>query len=169
MTTHWHGDHSGGNVSLKKAFPGVNVMGGAEDNVPGCSTPIKNGDTFDMLKGQIKMKCYHTPCHTRGHICYYLEADGCQDGAQHETVMKNEYMIVSNINRCVFTGDTVFIGGCGYFMEGDAHGMLAAMDVINTLPNDTKVFVGHEYTLKNLEFCKKAEGATNPNIAKAKE
>jgi hydroxyacylglutathione hydrolase len=115
------------------------------------------------------MTCYHTPCHTKGHICYYLETNGCQDGAQHEIAIKGKYMLVSNVNRCVFTGDTLFIGGCGFFMEGTAAEMLKAMDTINTLPDDTKVFVGHEYTLKNMEFAMKAEGQTNSNIPKAQE
>ena len=120
-----------------------------------------------MFKGEVKMTCYHTPCHTRGHILYYLEANGCGDGDKHKVSMRGKYMMVSNVNRCVFTGDTLFIGGCGYFMEGTAPDMLAAMEVIHALPDDTKVFAGHEYTLKNMEFCNTAEGKTNPNIRSA--
>ena len=60
---------------------------------------------------------------------------------------------MKNANRLLFTGDTIFVGGCGRFFEGDAKGMLNAMDIASELPKDTKLFVGHEYTLKNLEFC----------------
>jgi hydroxyacylglutathione hydrolase len=62
----------------------------------------------------------------------------------------------------VFTGDTVFIGGCGKFFEGSPDEMLKAMDLMNTLPLDTKIFCGHEYTRSNLKFCMKAEGSINP-------
>jgi len=94
------------------------VVGGADDNVPGCTKPVKDGDQINLFDGKIKLTCLHTPCHTRGSICYYLEAEGCVDGDQHASEMKSEYMLVSNLNRCVFTGDTVFVGGCGHFMEG---------------------------------------------------
>lgn len=167
LTTHWHGDHSGGNLQIKKDHKDVAILGGAVDNVPGCTHPLSGGEKINLFKNEVKMTCYHTPCHTKGHICYYLETNGCQDGVEHEIAVKGKYMLVSNVNRCVFTGDTLFIGGCGFFMEGTAAEMLKAMDTINTLPDDTKVFVGHEYTLKNMEFGMKAEGQTNPNIPKA--
>lgn len=76
----------------------------------------------------------------------------------------NEYMIVKGLDRCIFTGDTIFIGGCGRFLEGDAAGMLKAMDLMLSLPDDMKIFCGHEYTKANFEFCNKAEGAQNGNI-----
>lgn len=164
ITTHKHWDHSGGNVALQKSYPGLAVMGGAKDDVPGCTKPVNDGDTFELFGGQVKLTCFHTPCHTKGHILFYMEANGCTDGDQHASVMKNEYMVVTNINRCVFTGDTVFIGGCGRFFEGNAAGMLKAMDRVLTLPEDTKIFCGHEYTKANFEFCLKSEGPKNPKI-----
>ena len=115
---------------MKSAYPGLTIMGGRADKVPGCTVPVNNGDSFELFGGNIKLTCYVTPCHTVGSTNYYLEAAGCVDGTQHETKVINEYTILSNLNRCVFTGDTVFIGGCGLFMEGDAAQMLAAMDVI---------------------------------------
>ena len=78
--------------------------------------------------------------------------------------MKDEYMIVRSLDRVIFTGDTIFIGGCGRFFEGNAAGMLYAMDLMLKLPEDIKIFCGHEYTRANFEFCIKAEGATNPDI-----
>lgn len=165
LTTHKHYDHAGANKEIKTYFKGVNIVGGKDDNVPGCTVPVKHGDTFDMFDGQVKLICYHTPCHTRGSICYYLEASGCVDGEQHQTQMKGGYPIITNLNRCVFTGDTVFTGGCGYFMEGNAAQMLKAMDIVSALPDDTKVFVGHEYTQNNFIFLNKAEGKTNGKIA----
>ena len=66
--------------------------------------------------------------------------------------------MIKNVNRCVFTGDTLFVAGCGRFFEGDAKDMLKNMDIIHTLPDDTKVFCGHEYTKGNFEFCLQVEG-----------
>ena len=60
---------------------------------------------------------------------------------------------MNGIDKAVFTGDTIFIGGCGKFFEGNAPQMLAAMDVALTLPEDTKMFCGHEYTMSNFAFC----------------
>jgi len=77
-------------------------------------------------------------------------------------------MILQNINRCVFTGDTLFIGGTGSWQEGTAYDWLASMDIFLALPDDTKIFCGHERTLANLDFCKKVEGKTNRNIANCK-
>jgi hydroxyacylglutathione hydrolase len=61
------------------------------------------------------------------------------------------------VKRCVFTGDTVFIGGCGKFFEGAANQMLSNMDLFTGLegkeaffPEDTLIFCGHEYAAPNL-------------------
>lgn len=144
MTTHHHYDHAQGNNPCKRAYPNCRIMGGKEDNVDGCTDFMKHGNTFDLFDGTVKATCLHTPCHTRGHMCYYLE--GSSQKHQHTVEKFNEYQIIKNLDRCVFTGDTVFVGGCGLFMEGNAEQMVKAMDTIMALPEDTKVFVGHEYT-----------------------
>ena len=72
--------------------------------------------------------------------------------------MQSGYTVIKNLDKFIFTGDTVFIGGCGRFFEGTPEEMLKNMDVMLTLPKDTKIFCGHEYTLANFEFCVKAEG-----------
>lgn len=83
----------------------------------------------------IKVTALHTPCHTQDSICFYFE-----DGA----------------DRAVFTGDTLFIGGCGRFFEGNATEMHKALnEVLAALPDDTKVYPGHEYTKGNVRFAKK--------------
>ena len=90
-------------------------------------------------------------------MLYYFEAANCVDGVQHESTMTNEYLMVSNLNRCVFTGDTCMVGGCGRFLEGDAAGCVYAMNVMRTLPDDTKMFPAKEWALKNLQFGIKVE------------
>lgn len=92
----------------------------------------------------MKVTCLHTPCHTKGHICYYVESE-------NETA--------------VFTGDTMFSGGCGHFFEGTPDQMYRALiEIIGTLPDKTKVFVGHEYTVNNLKYAAHVE-PNNKKIA----
>ena len=73
-----------------------------------------------------------TPCHTQDSICYYAT-----DTADEDSPLG------------VFTGDTLFVAGCGRFFEGDGAQMHAALSYLGTLPNDTVVYVGHEYTDAN--------------------
>ena len=95
---------------------------------------------------------------------FYFDCGNAED-VEHKVEMKNQYMIVSNVNKCVFTGDTIFVGGCGRFFEGTPEQMLAAMDVARARPDDTLVFPGHEYTMANMKFCDKAEGSSNKKIS----
>uniref|UniRef100_A0A8C6P4Y2 Hydroxyacylglutathione hydrolase like n=1 Tax=Nothobranchius furzeri TaxID=105023 RepID=A0A8C6P4Y2_NOTFU len=92
-------------------------------------------------------KCVSTPCHTAGELCFYVWEDECSDAP------------------AVFTGDTLFIGGCGRFFEGTAEQMHHSLtQVLGSLPPET-VFCGHEYTIRNLKFAVLVE----PENKKAKE
>ncbi|CAK1361965.1 putative hydroxyacylglutathione hydrolase [Cercospora beticola] len=128
INTHHHHDHAGGNKEILKAYK-LPIIGGKDcDQVT--KTP-SHGETFTIGEG-IKVKALHTPCHTQDSICYLFE-----DGN----------------DRAVFTGDTLFIGGCGRFFEGTAEEMDAALNkTLAALPDDTKVFPGHEYTKGNVKF-----------------
>ena len=80
---------------------------------------MNDGDVLD-LHG-MRIRCLHTPCHTKGHILYYVEAgEESKEEVKYEVEKINGYQNVKNINRCLFTGDTLFIGGCGRFFEGTA-------------------------------------------------
>lgn len=71
----------------------------------------------------------------------------------------------SNDEKAVFTGDTLFLGGCGRFFEGTAEQMYSALiEKLSSLPDETKVFCGHEYALQNLKFAQHVE-PDNVNIA----
>lgn len=133
LTTHHHHDHSGGNEAFTKAFPGKPVFGGS-DQIPALTNKVSDGDSIsDLLKG-VAIKCLATPCHTQDHICYHVTDSNKSAGGG------------------VFTGDTLFISGCGRFFEGKPAEMLAAMDKLSTLPDDTLVYCGHEYTKANVAF-----------------
>ncbi|KAI9790701.1 MAG: Cytoplasmic glyoxalase II [Peltula sp. TS41687] len=131
INTHHHPDHAGGNKEMLKHFPqnGPSVIGGKDCD--GVSKTPEHGESFKVGRN-ISVKALHTPCHTQDSICWFF-----QDGD----------------DRAVFTGDTLFIGGCGRFFEGTPAQMHKALnDTLAGLPGDTKVYPGHEYTKSNVKF-----------------
>ncbi|XP_054499355.2 hydroxyacylglutathione hydrolase-like protein isoform X2 [Agelaius phoeniceus] len=92
------------------------------------------------LFGTIRVRCLFTPCHTSGHMCYFMWEDNSPDAP------------------ALFSGDTLFVGGCGQFFEGTAEQMHTNLtQILGTLPKDTKIFCGHECTVRNLKFALKVE------------
>lgn len=136
----------------------MQIIGGAEDSVDGCTHPVKNGDIIKLFDDSLTITCIHAPCHTRGHTLYYCDSGENNPEPFSCERLESGYTVVKNLDKFIFTGDTVFIGGCGRFFEGTPEEMLKNMDVMLTLPKDTKMFCGHEYTLSNFDFCVKAEG-----------
>ncbi|KAL1606151.1 Cytoplasmic glyoxalase II [Paraconiothyrium brasiliense] len=131
INTHHHHDHAGGNSEILKHYK-LPIVGG-KDCSQVTDTP-KHNSQF-RIGESITVTALHTPCHTQDSICYFFE-----DGS----------------DRAVFTGDTLFIGGCGRFFEGNATEMHKALnEVLSSLPDDTKVYPGHEYTKGNVRFAKK--------------
>ncbi|KAF2899483.1 hypothetical protein ILUMI_06696 [Ignelater luminosus] len=131
LTTHHHWDHAGGNEELVKKSKNCLQVFGGDQRVGALTNKVKHGDKFTI--GDINVECLYTPCHTTGHICYYVTS--------------------TNQSPAVFTGDTLFIGGCGRFFEGTAEQMYSALiEKLGNLPEQTQVFCGHEYTVQNLKF-----------------
>lgn len=131
LTTHHHWDHAGGNAEMIKKVPGLTVIGG-DDRIDGITRKVGHGDSLSL--GDLSIKCLATPCHTTGHICYYVTQGDTAD-------------------KAVFTGDTLFLGGCGRMFEGTAPEMHTALNtVLGSLPGETLVYCGHEYSLQNLAF-----------------
>jgi len=129
LTTHHHWDHAGGNADLVKKVPGLVVIGG-DDRIDGLTRKVGQNDEVQV--GGISIRCLLTPCHTSGHVCYYVTQDS---------------------DKAVFTGDTLFLGGCGRFFEGTAPEMYNALGaILGSLPGETLVYCGHEYSLQNLAF-----------------
>ncbi len=126
LPTHHHFDHVGGNEDLLAARPGLTVYG-FDDRVPGLTDKVGDGDRVKV--GSLEAEVLSIPAHTTGHIAYYFEAQGV-----------------------VFTGDTLFAGGCGRLFEGDAAMMIVSLEKLRQLPDDTRVYFGHEYTVNNLNF-----------------
>jgi len=128
LATHHHWDHCGGILELIKTLP-VPVYGG-DSRCDGLTNMIKKSDPVVTITENLKFKVHFTPCHTQGHVCFYHESE-----------------------KIVFTGDTLFLGGCGRFFEGTAPEMNTALNTkLASLPDETAIFCGHEYTLSNLKF-----------------
>lgn len=133
VNTHHHYDHSDGNKYFHKKYPDLPIIAG-KDSPLVSYTPADN-EVID-LGDNVSITALHTPCHTQDSICYFVE-----DSKSGE--------------KAVFTGDTLFISGCGRFFEGTADQMNYSLNkVLARLPKDTKVYPGHEYTKSNVKFSK---------------
>lgn len=128
LPTHHHFDHVGGNEDLLN-HQRLEVYGyaGQGERIPGCTRELAEGDLVRV--GTLAARVIFIPAHTTGHIAYYFERE-----------------------QAVFTGDTLFAGGCGRLFEGDAAMMMGSLGKLMALPDDTRVYFGHEYTEKNLRF-----------------
>ena len=129
LNTHHHFDHVGGNEKLKEKYKSK-ILGYEIDKnrIPGIDICLKEKQNFKI--GNTSFEVIFTPGHTKGHIAFHF---------------KNE--------KIVFTGDTLFSLGCGKVFEGTNKQMFNSLNKLKNLPIDTKIYCGHEYTKKNLEFC----------------
>jgi hydroxyacylglutathione hydrolase len=134
FNTHHHGDHVGGNQQLVKQFPDLRVYGGAEDRgrIPQQQVYLTEGDTVQFADRIAQV--FFVPGHTRAHIAYYFPPT------------------VANEIGELFCGDTIFAGGCGRLFEGTPAQMLNSLAKLRQLPDQTRVWCAHEYTLSNLQF-----------------
>ena len=138
--THHHGDHVGGVPELLAKHPGVAVIAGDVDaeKIQSVTQRLKDGEEFQF--GSLHVRVIHNPGHTLGAVSFV-------------------------VGDAVFTGDTLFGGGCGRLFEGDAAMMHASLSKLAALPPETRVYFGHEYTASNLKFAAAVE-PDNPDIAK---
>ena len=129
LNTHHHYDHVGGNQRLKEKY-GASVVGyeGDKVRIPGIDILINDQETW--IHKNFEAKIIHIPGHTLGHICFYFYKD-----------------------ESVFTGDTLFSLGCGRIFEGTYSQMFNSLMRLKKLPQNTKIFCGHEYTKQNSDFC----------------
>ena len=133
LATHHHADHVGGNEALVRRFPGIEVFGSAHDRgrIPAQNRFVEDGETIETVG--LAFRCLLIPGHTLGAVGY----------VGHESV---------------FTGDTLFAAGCGRLFEGTPAMMYTSLvEKLGALPDDTRVFFGHEYTANNLRFAAHVE------------
>jgi hydroxyacylglutathione hydrolase len=128
LSTHHHYDHVGGNAEIAGKIP-VRVYGNEDDRerIPAITDGVRAGDSVHL--GRLTAKVIFIPAHTSGHIAYHFASEAS-----------------------VFTGDTMFAAGCGRLFEGDPAQMMDSLARLAALPDETRVYCGHEYTVRNLEF-----------------
>ena len=129
--THHHWDHSGGNLAMKEAT-GCTVSGPAAETIPGRDVALSEG--IELRIGDHKGRAIEIPGHTLGHVALLFEDD-----------------------RIAFVGDTLFAMGCGRLFEGTPQQMYRSLQRIAELPEDTRLYCGHEYTLANARYAAHAE------------
>jgi hydroxyacylglutathione hydrolase len=145
LTTHHHGDHTGGNLALKGETKCTIIGPRAEAaKVPGIDKTVGEGDTFKL--GSLEVRVLDTPGHTAGHISYFIPSAGV-----------------------AFVGDTLFAIGCGRVIEGNAQMMWASLQKLMALPKETVVYCGHEYTQANAAFALTIEPENESLKTRAKE
>lgn len=134
FNTHHHGDHVGGNAALQRHFPQTVVYGGADDRgrIPGQQVFLREGEQVKF--GERSATVLFVPGHTRAHIAYYFAPQQPDEAGE------------------LFCGDTLFAGGCGRLFEGTPSQMVNSLSKLRALPDQTRVWCAHEYTLKNLQF-----------------
>ncbi|HUW19149.1 MAG TPA: hydroxyacylglutathione hydrolase [Sedimentisphaerales bacterium] len=131
LLTHHHWDHVGGVAELKRTT-GCRVIGGDKQRIPAIDGIVGDGELLAV--GNIKIQVIATPGHTRTALCYYMPP--CNDRK----------------NGILWTGDTLFVGGCGRLLECHAESMWDSLQKLASLPETTQVFPGHDYTVENYEF-----------------
>ena len=131
LVTHHHWDHTGGVAELKERT-GCEVIGGDRQRIPGIDRVVSDGQRLTIADTEIQVIA--TPGHTRSSVCYYVSPAG------------------GNANGILWTGDTMFTGGCGRLLECDAQTMWDSLTKLSRLPDDTLVYCGHDYAEEDYEF-----------------
>ena len=140
FNTHHHGDHVGANQALTAQFPDLVVYGGKGDRgrIPGQQVYLSEGDS--VCFGPRTADVLFVPGHTKAHIAYYFPPVATEPWGE------------------LFCGDTLFAGGCGRLFEGTPAQMVDSLSKLRALPDTTRVWCAHEYTLSNLKFARTVDG-----------
>jgi hydroxyacylglutathione hydrolase len=138
LLTHHHPDHSAGIPALREAYD-IPALGPANEPVRGMTAAVAGGERVELPELRLDFDVIDIPGHTAGHIAFHGHG-------------------------ALFCGDTLFSAGCGRLFEGTPPQMLASLDALASLPDDTRLFCGHEYTLANLRFAQAVE-PDNADIA----
>lgn len=143
LLTHHHSDHIGGAAQLKRQT-GCQVIGPDARRISVQDRQVEDGDPLEFF--QHKIRVWATPGHTRTSVSYVVEP---AQGA-----------------GWVWTGDTLFVGGCGRLFECEAATMWQSLQRLAGLPDDTVVYCGHDYTQENRAFAMNVQ-PDNPVLQQA--
>ncbi|MCW8092767.1 hydroxyacylglutathione hydrolase [Alteromonas sp. ASW11-130] len=132
LITHHHHDHTGGITRLTSTRPDIPVIGPRGNHIRGITKSVTQGDAVHLPIINCDFTVLEIPGHTLDHIAFY----------GHDAI---------------FCGDTLFAAGCGRLFEGSPAQMVHSLSKLKRLPDHTKVYCGHEYTLANISFAKGVE------------
>ena len=145
LVTHHHADHTGGIAELKQRHRcRVVAPHGEAARIPLVDATVREND--EVRVGSLKGRVLETPGHTAGHISYFFPAD-----------------------KLAFVGDTLFSIGCGRVIEGTPEMMWQSLLKLRGLPDDARIYCGHEYTQANIRFAKTIEPANATLNARERE
>ncbi len=146
LLTHHHLDHVRGVPELARAFPGLRVVGARKDagRLPALDLAVGEGD--EVAVGEARARVLETPGHTTGHLAYHFLED-----------------------EAAFVGDTLFSLGCGRIFEGTAETMYDSLEKLAELPDETRVYCGHEYTRDNARFALTVDPENQMLLDRARE
>ncbi len=145
LVTHHHADHTDGIMALKSKYKcRVVAPAGEAAKIPGVDETVREGDKVKV--GNLTGNVIETPGHTLGHIVYWFHAD-----------------------NLVFAADTLFSVGCGRVIEGTMDQMWGSMLKMRDLPDETKIFCGHEYTAANIKFALSVDKGNKDLLARAQQ
>jgi hydroxyacylglutathione hydrolase len=150
LCTHKHMDHAGGNTKLRQLFPRIKIVSGTVERVSAQNTFLSHQDSLQL--GATSVQLLDTPCHTVGHVVFFVFSH--PDHASTAPSPSASVTASTTASKtALFSGDILFVGGCGRFFEGNGTVMLATLQLLKSLPASTALFCGHEYTVNNLAFC----------------
>ncbi len=129
LLTHHHHDHVDGAIELSEKYQ-LPIYGPTSARIPQVTHSLNEGDLLPL--NPLSARILTIPGHTLDHIAYFLQPPQSPP--------------------LLFSGDTLFGAGCGRLFDGTAALLYAALQRIATLPKDTLIYGGHEYTLANIRF-----------------
>ena len=133
LNTHHHHDHIGGDRELSMQFEcEIYCSQFDRHRIPGSTRGLKDNESFEFDK--IRFETWSIPGHTKGQVAFYVAEA-----------------------RALFPGDTVFAMGCGRLFEGTPLEMMTSLKRLESAPIETRLYIGHEYTLRNAAFALSVE------------
>ena len=140
LTTHMHHDHAAHNQQFLNEYPDVKIVCGENEPVYAANTRLQDGETMDLLSGNVSVKAIESACHTAGHTMF-------------------EIKLANSDQKIIFTGDNLFEGGVGKFLEGTPlmmHSILYRMLEYEEDAENIKLFFGHDYGWKNIMWVRES-------------
>src|SRR5256884_1015773 len=145
LITHHHHDHVGGVAELKQKYS-CRVVAPHDKSTKIANVDVRAGHGDVVKVGNLLARVLETPGHTLDHVSYVFDGE-----------------------KALFAADTLFSIGCGRVLEGTYPMMWDSLLKLRALPDDFKLYCGHEYTASNVKFALTVDGDNPALKARAEE